>query len=70
MTDMNLEAIPVMKFALQQIQELHTEHRILDVYSMVWPDGDQIWLSTCKVCDNTGWPCDTRKMADEGLGVE
>ena len=60
MPDMNLRAIPVMRTALEQIQELHSEE-------------DSAWDNR-KICggcsirlSETLFPCETRKLADAGL---
>lgn len=59
MPDMNLRAIPVMRQALEAIQR---EHEV-----------DFSWQSLtgqdlCVKCpEEDGWPCVTRKLADEAL---
>ena len=50
--------IPVMRTALEQIQELHTKRKIVDGRSYA------VFCDNCKF----NWPCPTRKLADEGLG--
>lgn len=54
--------IPVMRTALEQIQELHKPVKVLAGWTRC----------SCNIKDNMGlsvlWPCPTRKLADAGLG--
>lgn len=59
MSENGLHKIPNMRTALEAIQELHKP-----VYEGVEAVG-------CLLCDwevEGAWPCDTRRLADQGLG--
>lgn len=46
-----------MRAALVEIQELHVKRKIID---------GRTYMEFCGHCKYQ-WPCDTRKLADEGL---
>ena len=52
--------IPVMRTALEQIQELHAK--------TYWTAQDEVWELNAK-CDecHAAYPCETRKLADAAL---
>ena len=54
MGENGLHKIPVMRTALEQIQELHH------------PNSDYGYPMMCRNCSQD-WPCPTRKLADEAL---
>lgn len=57
MSENGLHKIPAMRSALVAIQELHH------------PNSDYGYPMMCRNCAH-GWPCPSRKLADEGLGGE
>lgn len=67
MPDMNLRAIPVMRTALEQIQELHKR---VETYVPTYDQqGNPIFKGypQCAGCGSYEVPCPTRKLADTGL---
>ena len=71
MPDMNLRAIPVMRTALEQIQELHGPMPITIGLTLAGDPITQMACSHCTAISEEGiyfeHPCATRKMADAGL---
>lgn len=57
MSENGLHKIPATRAALVAIQELHVKRKIID---------GRTYLEFCGHCKYQ-WPCDTRKLADEGL---
>lgn len=57
-----LAQLQVMRTALEQIQELHAK--------TYWTAQDEVWElnAKCNEC-HAVYPCPTRKLADEALGV-
>lgn len=69
MPDMNLRAIPVMRTALEQIQELHKPKHgeRPESYDVDYAEPlNWIKYTICANC-HTEYPCATRNLADEGL---
>lgn len=58
MSENGLHKIPVMRTALEQIQELHTE--------TLYDSATQGRVYLCWKCQDF-YPCKTRKLADEAL---
>lgn len=52
---------------LSKIKEMHSERLIPDIYTYL-DNGSTKHISTCKVCDLGSWPCETYRLADQGLG--
>lgn len=73
MPDMNLRAIPVMRTALEHIQELHKPkhgERPIYAYDDYHAEREPVRWHKYTICANchTDYPCATRKLADEALG--
>lgn len=71
MSENGLHRIPVMKSALEQIQELHYPAQILKGFNT---SGAELTEWVCKYCTTIAepgtyftFPCATRKLADDGL---
>ncbi|GGJ59130.1 hypothetical protein [Glutamicibacter ardleyensis] len=58
MSENGLHRIPVMRTALEQIQELHPTH--LEDWGILGR------MKACRTC-HTAYPCKTRKLADAAL---